>query len=190
VPSHHLPEEEANDEPNGDTVTIPRIGKTLKFLIHGYDYRITFFSPEYESLLRSVQNSRKNLVKQTGQHKLKSKALQSKIKELETVVESQLNELEELRVVKSSVEKIFSKKQLQLLTGTSNRVHWSESDIGRCVSLQATSSKAYSYLRKCWNLPLPAASTLYYWLNKMEIQPDYYPSRLSTSSEALAQPLD
>lgn len=50
-----------------------------------------------------------------------------------------------------------------LLNPSQKKTHWSSEDIAAAMSLRSISPKAYVYLRKARNIPLPGMSTLRRW---------------------------
>jgi len=50
-----------------------------------------------------------------------------------------------------------------LLNPLQKKTHWFSEDIAAAMSLRSVSPKAYVYLRKARNIPLPGMSTLRKW---------------------------
>lgn len=66
--------------------------------------------------------------------------------------------------VQEILSSVFTPGQIKMLMKPSQtKTHWSSQDIAAAISLRSVSPKAYVYLRKARNIPLPGMSTLRRW---------------------------
>lgn len=67
--------------------------------------------------------------------------------------------------VRKILSSIFTSGQIKLLLNPhKKKTHWSSEDIAAAISIRTVSPKAYRYLQKARNVPLPALSTLRRWV--------------------------
>lgn len=106
---------------------------------------------------------------------------------LQTIQELQ-NKLAFLAKEKAAIEKIFSPRHLQKLTGGCKRLKWTAEDIAKAIVLYASGPRAYRLLLKRGH-PYPAVSTLKAWKKKFQIFPGILTSVLQIIGQEDLTPL-
>lgn len=72
--------------------------------------------------------------------------------------------------IRNILNSIFTPGQIKLLLNPKKKkIHWSSEDIAAAISLRSVSPKAYRYLQKARNVPLPALSTLRRWVSTFNV---------------------
>lgn len=104
--------------------------------------------------------------------KLRKKCAKSEL--LIKNLQRELAELKQKQNLKKNVQEIlspiFTPGQIKMLLNPSQKkTHWSSEDIAAAVSLRSVSPKAYVYLRKARNVPLPGMSTLRKWVAAFDL---------------------
>lgn len=93
---------------------------------------------------------------------------------LQKLVDEQKRELDKKSSdINSILSTVFSPGQIQAIhlgPKWKKHIRWSAEDISSAISLQSVSSKAYRYLSKKCNFPLPSATTLCRWAQQMSFK--------------------
>lgn len=72
--------------------------------------------------------------------------------------------------VKSMLSPFFTPAQIRMyMNPKQKKTHWSQEDIAAAISFKSVSPKAYRYVRKLKQIPLPALSTLRKWITDFNI---------------------
>lgn len=77
--------------------------------------------------------------------------------------------------VRKILSSVFTPGQIKLLLNPNKKkTHWSSEDIAAAISLRTVSPKAYRYLQKARNVPLPALSTLRRWVATLNVDNGFF----------------
>lgn len=85
-------------------------------------------------------------------------------------IEALQRRIRQLEKEKAAVEKVFSPRHIQKLSGGSSRLKWKAEDISKAIVLYASGPRAYRLLLKR-GFPFPAVSTLKSWKKNFQISP-------------------
>jgi hypothetical protein len=77
----------------------------------------------------------------------------------------------EKRSIHNILGNVFTRTQIERLINNKSKMWWTDEDIASALALRSVSKKAYTYLRKVKNIPLPGLSTLAKWTQNFKCIP-------------------
>jgi hypothetical protein len=154
-----LQKEEIENKPSTSTGHLSEVELTLPTLEEKYSKLLQNYEElkcKHAQLQQNFRDQNRDIVK-------KDKAADSLKAKLEQEVTNK-NQLEE------ALGRVFTAAQRDLLTKKKKKVIWSSDDISRAFTLRYLSRRAYIYVRKTLQYPLPHIATLKKWAAKLNFR--------------------
>ncbi|XP_050705256.1 uncharacterized protein LOC126990614 [Eriocheir sinensis] len=140
---------------------------------HHYQETCTSPEPKNKKMLQFIKRMsfyNKDLHKRLTKVTKERNYYREEIKKYQEIINKLRNELDNVRVecqenVSKALSKTFTKNQTKYFVSNKHILKWEEEDISKALTLRSLSPKAYRFLRKHWNFPLPSPATISKWVS-------------------------